>query len=40
MWAENEAFQIMLMKFSDYNLPYCERELLVLKNEDRIQILP
>lgn len=34
------AFQIMLMKLNDCNLPYCEEKLLAVKDEDRIKILP
>lgn len=34
------AFQIMLMKLNDCNLPYCEEKLLAGKDEDRIKILP
>lgn len=34
------AFQIMLMKLTDCNLPYCEEKLLAMKDEDRIKILP
>lgn len=36
---KRRAFQIMLMKLTDCNLPYCEEKLLAVKDEDRIKIL-
>ena len=36
---KGRAFQIMLMKLTDCNLPYCEEKLLAVKDEDRIKIL-
>lgn len=38
--SKMRAFQIMLMKLNDCNLPYCEEKLLAVKDEDRIKILP
>lgn len=37
---KRRAFQIILMKLTDCNLPYCEEKLLAVKDEDRIKILP
>lgn len=39
MGRKRRAFQIMLMKLTDCNLPYCEEKLLAGKDEDRIKIL-
>lgn len=40
MGRKMKAFQIMLMKLNDCNLPYCEEKLLAVKDEDGIKILP
>lgn len=37
--SKMKAFQIMLMKLNDCNLPYCEEKLLAMKDEGRIKIL-